>query len=234
MLRLALSPVLFFASITASAQYSDFLSPGMEYESQALANASTLLSMARQNLALEMSATGLAWALSEEARRRAGTSKRPSGEARSGGIEATDFRPARRESLLDQFAAFGEDEDERAFLRELGRGLFASLESDPSFRKDNLSHGLALLLELALATEKGRELDAGEKARLLDAVHRALLASGVMAQLSPEEVTAAHDACVVLAAMIATLNLDVRENRTLASARTARELARGVLAAFGL
>lgn len=52
-------------------------------------------------------------------------------------------------------------------------------------RKDNRSHGLALWLKLALATEKGRELDA---------FYRALLASGVMAQRSPKEVTAAHDA----------------------------------------
>lgn len=160
--------------------------------------------------------------------------KRPSGEARSGGIEATDFRPERRESLLDQFAAFGENEDERAFLRELGRGLFASLESDPAFRKDNLSHGLALLLELALATEKGRELSPGEKARLLEAVHRALLEGGVTERLSRAEITAAYDACVLLAAMIATLNLDVRENRSQVSARHARELARAALAAFGL
>lgn len=222
------------ACAAASAQYADYLSPGMQYESQALANASTLLSMARQNLALEMSMTGLNWALSEDARDRVASLRRAPRAGAAEGIEATDFRPARRESLLDQFAAFGADREEREFLRELGRGLFASLESDPSYRSDNLSHGLALLLELALATEKGRELDAGEKASLLAAVHRALLESGVMRRLSAEEITAAHDACVVLAATIATLNLDVRENRSPGSARKAREISRAALAAFGL
>lgn len=226
--------LLLLVSSAADAQYADYLSPAMQYESMALANASTLLSMARQNLALEMSASGLEWALSEPARARAASAPRPAAARPLRGIEATDFRPKRRESLLDQYAALGETDEEREFLRELGRGLFASLEADPSYRPDNLSHALALLLQLALATEKGRELSRAENERLLEAVHRALLDGDAMERLSAADLTAAHDACVVLAATIATLNLDVRENRSPGSARKARELARAALAAFGL
>ncbi|MDW8478873.1 MAG: glycosyltransferase family 9 protein [Xanthomonadales bacterium] len=127
-------------------------------------------------------------------------------------IERTDFRPERSRSLIEQYAAFADDAEGRAFLRELGAGLFASLESDPGFRRDNLSHGIALVLGLAIATEKGRELEARESEALLAAVHAFLLDAGVMERLSRAEITAAYDTCVVFAAMIATLNLDVRTN----------------------
>lgn len=164
----------------AYGQYQNYLSPGMEYDTMALANASFILSQAQQNAALQYIPLELdnrqrrRRTSPPAARRSPGTASPRAGQPTPAttprDYSATDFRPRRRQSVADQFAALAHDPSHRAPLREFGQTLFNELENSPEFRRNNLTYAVGLAIGAALGIERGRELTEEESYYVLDTV----------------------------------------------------------------
>lgn len=228
----------------AYGQYQNYLSPGMEYDTMALANASFILSQAQQNAALQY----IPLELDNGRRRRASppaARRSPgSGSARAGrpatqpspgprDYSATDFRPRRRRSVADQFAALAQNPSHRAPLREFGQAVFNELENSPEFRRNNLTYAVGVAIGAALGIERGRDLTDDESYYVLDAVHEFLTTGSDVTRRTPEEQTALYDTCVLFTGLMVAFDADAKANGTPETRRAAREVARATLKAFG-
>lgn len=178
-----------FASMLA--QYSNYLSPSMEYSTMWLANASFILSQAQQNYFLSMN-------VPLEGRQTKNQSGSPRQAARTSKatvapFSQTDFRPVRSTPLPQQFAQLGQTPAERTALQRYGQEVLQEIYKDKNFRSNNLTYALSLLIAAAVTSVSGTELSEAQSNQLLGDVHRFILDSQMLKRLSPAEVTTLHD-----------------------------------------
>ncbi|OYT72668.1 MAG: hypothetical protein CFK52_04430 [Chloracidobacterium sp. CP2_5A] len=225
----------------AYGQYANYLSPGMQYGNMWQANASFILSQSQQNLRMQSVPLRLSGNRQPGGRSAPPSARRSPGAAQSSApsapasrdYSATDFRPKRRQNVADQFAALAQDSSHRGPLREFGQAVFNELETNPEFRRNNLTYAIGLALGAALGIERGRELTDDESYFLLDAVHEFLTTGSDVARRAPEEQTALYDTCILFTGLMIAFETDAKENGTPETRRAAREMARATLDAFG-
>lgn len=218
-----------------SGQYQDFLSPNMEFETMALANASFILSQAQQNLALQ--------SLPLQLEQRNAKNVAPPASAQPHAVasathspyyRATDFQPKRSRSISEQFAALSADPRHREALQKFGQTLFDELEKNPEFRSNNLTYAVGLAIGSALGIERERELTDEESYQILDSVHEFLTTGSDVLRRSPEEQTALYDTCVLFTGLMAAFDSDAKTNGHPETRQAAHAVARAVLKVFGL
>ncbi|MCS6853908.1 MAG: hypothetical protein NZ523_04015 [Elioraea sp.] len=230
---LALARIL--AATPARAEFQNFLSPGMSYDTMALANASFILSQAQQNAALQALAIDLGAPRSppRPSARTPAPSAAPSASATAQALAATDFRPRRRASVAAQFADLSPDPAHRPALRALGQAVFDELEKHPEFRRNNLTYAVGMAIGAALAIERGRDLSDEESALVLATVHEFLTRGSDVTRRSAEEKTALYDTCLLFTGLMAVFEADAQANGHAETRAAARAVSRAVLTLFG-
>ncbi len=249
---LLLSCFLLLLGGPVSAQWSDYLNPGFQFETMAMANASFILSQSRQNLAMQyipIELDSMKRRRLQRERQNAGQPEQRTARGQQGAVgyppagsvarrpedyAATDFRPRRQRSIGEQFAALSSDPAHRPVLRQLGDSIIAELERSPDFRRNNLTYAIGLAVGGALSTLSGRELTDEQSFYILDQVHTFLTESQVLNGRTPEELTGVYDTFVLFAGLMSLLEADARANGHEASMAAAREVARTTLKVFGL
>ncbi|MFN3360128.1 MAG: DUF6683 family protein [Pseudanabaenaceae cyanobacterium] len=177
------------------AQYSNYLSPSMEYSTMWLANASFILSQAQQNHLLGLNVPLEGW------QRHAAPKKRTTVAP----FSQTDFRPVRSTPLPQQFAQLGQTPAERTAWQRYGQEVLQEIYKDKNFRPNNLTYALSLLIGSAVMTVNKTELSEAQSNQLLNDVHKFVLDSQMLQHLSAAAITTLHDQALIFAAIMTSL-----------------------------
>lgn len=147
-------------------------------------------------------------------------------------ITATDFRPAGRRDVPEQLAASAAPGDREPIISAC-RKVQAALESDPGFRRNNLSYALGALLGISLQVAHGVTLSEAEGDALVQSINDALAAAPDFQRMTPEARTRLYDTALITGGLMAGLTQQGQATGNAAMRDQALAMARDALATFG-
>jgi hypothetical protein len=227
-----LALALLVGAPAAQAQYTNTLS-GLNYSSPYAANAAFFQQQMQQNayFQMQMQLRAGAQASSTAPKAAAPVLKAPPHSFKYP-MEATDFSPAGKRNMAEQFAANAKTPEERAQVVALCRSILQSIESQPGVRKNNLSTALTVLLGLSLQVSTGRELSDAESEGLQRTINDVLADATGLRAMSNAKRTAAYDAFLITGGLIAGMAQNATEKGDTAQLQQAKDMARQSIALF--
>ena len=148
-------------------------------------------------------------------------------------LAATDFVPTGARTIPEQLAASLPKED-RAQVVELARGILATLEAQPTLRKNNLATSIALLLGISLQVVAGGDLTDAEGEYLVRLVNEVLASDPGFKSISAQKRTVTSDTFLITGGLIAGIAANAKQSGDAAQASLARGMAIQALGQFGV
>ena len=223
---LALARTLVAAA--AHAQYTNTLT-GLNYSNPYAANAAFFQQQMQQNAYFQT-------------RIRAVTTPTPTPQAAAPvkvappafkhALTATDFTPAGKRTMPEQFAKNAKTAGERAQVIQLCRAIQSGIEAQPGVRKHNLSTAVTVLLGISLQVSTGREFSDAESEGLQLIINDALAELPGFKAMSNEKRTAAYDAFLITGGLIAGMAQNATETGDAAQLALAKDMAKQALTQF--
>ncbi len=223
-----LALALTLVAAAAHAQYTNTLT-GLNYSNPYAANAAFFQQQMQQNAYFQT-------------RIRAVTTPTPTPQAAAPvkvappafkhALTATDFTPAGKRTMPEQFAKNAKTAGERAQVIQLCRAIQSGIEAQPGVRKHNLSTAVTVLLGISLQVSTGREFSDAESEGLQLIINDALAELPGFKAMSNEKRTAAYDAFLITGGLIAGMAQNATETGDAAQLALAKDMAKQALTQF--
>jgi len=225
-------------AMSAQAQYTNYMRPGVTFNNIYAAQADITLSNMIRQQQMNSYVNGVKASMAATQGRRAAAAPPVAASAPSPAprqpITATDFRPAGTRNAPERISAAVADPAGRAQMVKACREILATVEATPGFRKNNVAAAITLVTALSIQVLTGREFDDAQAQGLLQLVNDEIVASGRLKSVPAEKQTRLYDALVISGGLMAGIAHNAAQSNDREMMEVARAMARDALASLGV